>query len=434
MTFLLSIPSSAMDLQPKEMTEYSSLIAWQKEFPLKADFNFDLSYFSLSNQDIWLKIASKCYRIKDLLNLSSSSKGLHGIIFKDDMLKAQIEIFRINYKFQKFNNIYSNVISGKSKEFIFPEKEEQDIRAMAALKRKQEKLLSTINEQKNDVINLYEASYFEYLYETTHTTDEIIKDMLPLLLEHSADQNPSLWSLCPSSKMSEDLTYLASEVQYNLVTRLLNLKRGIKIISKNIPIIIGGTVLLVGAFSFGAYVLHQQYPAWVFDNFMEKNTTYYKRDPNNSNRYFMEEFFSVRCPPFSSYENFGENNTYFDSCVGRGKMIKGNMTDWIRFMHSRSRCSVERLSQQLMAVMNTTKSMVGPMICSPRDNSTICCLRAHQWNSGDSYDVAILIGDAHKAQDAAIHNWRIDIGLYYGFVGPLSLTFIWMLLLSHFCL
>jgi hypothetical protein len=429
----LSMPSNGMDHEEKELKEYSSLIPSKEKTPLYSElikFNYDTSYLLLFNQDIWIKIVSKFHDIKDLLRLSSSNKFLYYTVLQNGMLKAQIELFQIHYKFQKFNDIYSNVISGKSKKFIRPEKEEKDIRSMAALKRKQKKILSVIHDQKNDVIDLYEAPYFEHLHETTHTTDEIIKDMVPLLLDHSADQNPSLWSLCPSSNMSDDLAYLAGEVQHNLFTRLLDLKRGIKIIGKNIPIVIGGTVLFVGAFSVGAYILHQQYPAGVFDDFMAKNTTYY--DYSNSDN-ITENYFNVICPPSSEiWYNFN-NFTCFTNCAN-SNYITGNWTDWIQYMHSESGCSLERLSEQLKAVTNATNRVDGPMICSPRDNSTLCCLRASQWGFGSRYSVEMLIGNAQEAKDAAMSIWHRDIGLYYAFASPLSLTFIWMLLLSHFCL
>lgn len=388
------------------------------------------------NQDVWLKIALKLKNIQDVLNLSLINKSIYETISENNMIKVKFDLSNISHQFFRFQKTYAPVLQGKSRTFIRPEKEEKDIQSMAELKRKQEKLLTLVQNQQTSpgIVNLYGAPYFDHIYETAQTIDGISNDMLPPLLDHSADQNPSLWSLCPSSKMSDDLTYLAGSVKYNVAARLMDLRRAVKIIGKNIPIVISGTTLFVGTFAVGAYLLHQQYPDGILEAFMAKNTTHYDWDPTYYLRYRKEDFFSAYCPPFSHYVDWGQGYTSFRACTGGGPMISGNITDWLNFMHDNSGCAIERLHDQLVAVMNTTEQLNGPMICLPRDNTTLCCLRAHQWNHNTSLSMDILIGNGLEAQEAATHNWKRNMGLYYGFVGPLSLTFIWMLLLSHFCL
>lgn len=288
-----------------------------------------------------------------------------------------------------------------------------------------------MQEQKNRIIALYEPPFFERIQEITDTTNEVFEDIVPILLDHAADQNPSVRSFCPSSTMSSDLAYLSGSVNYKLTSRPFNLRRIIKIVGKNIPIVVGGTVLSLGAFCFGAYLCYQQYPVNVFDEFMAKNTTYY----NNWGEKYTEDYFTAHSLPETYFMRWLKNNDYFTSCRDDNDMLPGKLMDWINYMHSIGGCSVERFYNQLEVVINSTSCMeVGPMICMPRDNTTLCCLRAKKEDCQCGYSVDILIGNALKAQEAAVGLWKLNLALYSWFAGPFSFIFIWMLLLSHFCL
>lgn len=416
-----------------QLPEKMPLLETRGSYDKKDSRGEESLFFTPFSKDLWIKIILRVHDPKVMSCLSMTSRGLNSIIYGDEILRAKMELFQINHQFCKFNHSYLPILTGKERGFILPEHEERDIQMMADLKRKQAELILFLEAKKDRVIDLYEEPYFEGVKEISETTNTIIGDMVPALLDHAADQNPSVCSLCPSSKMSDDLAYLAQGAKHTLTSRLLSVKRFLKIIGKNIPIVIGGTVLAVGAFSYGAYWLHQQYPGDVFDEFMAKNTTYYYRKDAYTLTYTMENYFTAYCPPNAHFiRNIGQDS--FRPCNGGSMMIDGNWTDWIDYMHAISGCAVERFSNQLAAVVNSsTRVVTGPMICLPRDNSTLCCLRARQWNYEYGYSVDILIGNATEALEAAGDVWQRNLGLYYGFVAPLSLTFIWIMLLSHFC-
>lgn len=407
-------------------------------------------------KDIWKRIALN-NNVALSINLARTCKSIYNALFSMPLFVTKLDLHKVNSRIWDIERNHPALFAPSDKPILlFPEDENNLIHEIAELKRKQIQLVDSlkINEQiytqspstKGKIsISLYDDTFFDEAMIPAQEMDLFLKKGMPHLLEHAAGQNPSL---CQSSWLSDDMAYLANQTGHNLQTYLFSFKRVFKLISKNRPLMIGGTILSLSAFALGTYIIITLYPKDAFENFFHQKIIY------NSNLGFMPSGYSNEfdaCLQWSTsywnktdYDNdpyHGPSYIYFDSS-GQGHSLKGNLTDWLGFIYSKCGCDIDFWYKYVASIMNGSHVDPNNLICSPNpDNTTICCGSVWgehtwpRWQPGGFYDYSLRMvsGSALKAQEAAIAAWGTSLAFYLSLGGFLSLTPIWMMLLSYWC-
>lgn len=208
----------------------------------------------------------------------------------------------------------------------------------------------------------------------------------------------------------------------------------IKSISRNKPLIIGGTTLALIAFMAGRYMLANHFPTDELHNFMGQTSVLWE-----GGNYFSD------CAGSLSYYTDNTPTRWGIPIAGSSyglipgeAPIPGNMTDWANYIHSQCpSCGPEDLLNLMTST--PTDSGYGHLACKPNwDNTSLCCTnfqssitsRVHACSFGD-YCLRVLTGDGLAAEKATIVTYMLMSKLYDILGGSFALSFVWIWMIAQ---
>jgi hypothetical protein len=342
----------------------------------------------------------------------------------------------------KIKNIFSDI--HEKEDVLFSERESQATIELAQLTKGQRHWTERFQKNKQDYYEqlsllkenmqpseqelLTKAVVLADMCEKLMSVDQSLKENIPDFIK---DLNKNTLPLFRNKELVESTDYLIQQTDQPISPYRLSCKKLFKGIGKNKYIVLGGTLLSTATFITGGILLYSQYVKQ--EAFFNQNMTSIT-DVSDLNK--LSPLFRawLNSPTIEWHNNTARGTSGYSS---RGhEFTPANLSQWVRDLSSQTGCLYDYWYPQLAAVINNTQDVLsGFLPCFQNPDRSLCCgtfwpRNPDRYRYCDAdYCARIFYGGLDS------HSFTIKAIIYCFVLGPIFVpTFIWIMLLSHFCL